>query len=307
MDDIKPLVSVVMLVFNAEPYLDEAIESVLQQTFPDFELIIINDGSADGSLAMLQRWAKKDKRIRLYNQGNKGRSFSRNRGVELAQSEYIAMLDSDDIALPTRLEVHYKFMKKNPEVVIVGSQIEAICMKGVSLYFSGTPLYIHDEIESSLLNDHGVQLCQGASMMRKSAVLQVGGYNENYTVGEDTDLFLRMALIGNLANVPNVLLKYRQHFESSTNASNSSVYRESSLLRLEKAWLDRDLTFPRDFKHWSEGMRTKTAKDDLLQWGWNALLKGEREIAMFYAKKLLFLRDLDLNVMRFFWCVIRGR
>jgi glycosyltransferase involved in cell wall biosynthesis len=300
----NPKISVIIPVYNSEKYLDEAVQSILDQTFSEFELIIINDGSTDSSLAMLKKWAEKDRRIRLFDQENAGRSFTRNRGLELAESEYIAMLDSDDIALPTRLEVHYEFMENNPEVVIVGAQIEGICMKGLSLFYSGTPLFDHNEIETALLNDHGVQLCQGASLMRKSAALKVGGYNEKYTVGEDTDLFLRMALIGKLANVSNVLLKYRQHIESATNASNSDIYR-NSMLRIEKAWLDRGETSPPDFKHWSEGMQVRTPKDDLLQWGWNALAKRDKKITKYYAKRLLFMRSFDLDVLRFYFCILR--
>jgi len=306
MSATHPLVSVVMPVFNAALYLDEAIKSILVQSLTEFELIIINDGSTDDSLNLLQSWADKDYRIRLYTQKNKGRSFTRNRGVELAKSDLISMLDADDIALPTRLEVHYEFMKNNPDVVVVGAQVEGVCMEGVPLYKSGAPLLLHDEIESSLLNDHGVQLCQGASMMRRSAILKVGGYDEGYAVGEDTDLFLKMALIGKLGNVPDVLLYYRQHLESSTNAANANLYSDS-LSRIKKAWNDRRLTLPDDFKHWSEDMRAKTQKGDLLQWGWNALLKGEIKIAFKYIKELLVRGYFDLDVLRFIFCVIRGR
>lgn len=303
--NMKPLVSVVMPAYNVSSYIDEAIQSILEQSLTDFELIIINDGSTDDSLERAKLWAEKDKRIKLYDQENKGRSYTRNRALELACSDLVATMDSDDVSLPNRLEVQYNFMNANPDVVVVGGQVDAICMMGLDLYTTNFPLH-HQEIEQALLNDDGVQLCQPATMMRKSIALDAGGYDQSYSVGEDTDLFLRMALKGKLANVNEVLLKYRKHPESSTNASNSGIYRES-LSRIKKAWADRGIDFPDNFQHWSDAIRFKSPKDDLLKWGWNALAKGEFKKARAYAKKLVSLGSFDLSSMRFYFCVLRNR
>lgn len=304
MSERKPLVSVVMPVFNTAAYLDDAIQSILNQTLTDFEFIIINDGSTDNSLALVKYWAEKDQRIKIYDQQNKGRSFTRNRSLQLASSDLIAMMDSDDISLPHRLAVQYEFMNNNPNVVVVGGQLDVICMMGVDLFTTNFSL-LHEEIEKAILHDNGIELCQPTTMMRKSVALDVGAYNEEYQVGEDCDLFLRMALKGDLANLPIVLLKYRTHLNNTTSTQNLELYR-GSLPRIQKAWQSRNMELPHDFKHWSEGY-ARTQKDDLLRWGWNALVKNQIGTARYYAKKLLFLGQYDINVLRFLVCTLRGR
>jgi glycosyltransferase involved in cell wall biosynthesis len=297
-------ISVLMPVYNAEDYIQYAVESILSQSFTNFEFIIIDDGSTDNSMIILEKLADKDGRIKLFSQENKGRSFTRNKCLALACSELVVTMDSDDISLPNRLQLQYDYMLNHTDVVVVGGQVDAICMMGVDLYKSAFPLE-HENVQEALLNDDGVQLCQPSTMMRKSVALSLGGYNEEYLVGEDTDLFLRMALKGKLANLPDVILKYRKHPGSSTNVSNLGLYRES-LIRVSKAWSDRGLNIPSDFSHWSENLQNRTPQDDYLQWGWNALSKGEKKIANFYAKKLFFLFSYDVSVLRFYFCVVRG-
>lgn len=305
MNEIAPLVSVVMPVFNTRSYLDEAIASIMRQTFPNFELIIINDGSTDGSLALARQWEKKDRRIRVFDQSNKGRSFSRNRGLELATTEFIVMMDSDDIAEETRLQLCYEYLQNNSEAVAVSGQYERVCMYGVPLQKSSLPLD-HKSIVNDLLQDKGDSFTQGASMYKKSLAQKVGGYNLSYDLGEDADLFLRMALHGELINLPDVLLKYRRHPNSITSTADEQLV-ENCIKRLNSAWLDRGLLMDSDFEHYLKKTIKREKHEDILQFGWNALNKGETKIARRYAKSLFFSKPFSLKTYRFLYCALRGR
>jgi glycosyltransferase involved in cell wall biosynthesis len=119
-----PLVSVTMPAYNAERTIAEAIESILTQEFRDFELIIVDDGSSDGTASIIGRYAKTDQRIvKLTNQDNQGIARSRNKALAAAKGQYIACLDSDDVAEPSRLRMQLEFMAKNPDCVLVGSDL----------------------------------------------------------------------------------------------------------------------------------------------------------------------------------------
>jgi glycosyltransferase involved in cell wall biosynthesis len=124
--DINPTISVVMSVYNAEHYLKDAIESVLQQTYGNFEFIIINDGSSDGSLKIIQDYKLKDHRIVLINRENRGLIASLNEGLSIAKGKYIARMDADDICIPSRLEKQLIFLENNPEFGVVGSRAVSI-------------------------------------------------------------------------------------------------------------------------------------------------------------------------------------
>jgi len=300
-----PLVSVIMPVFNAALYLDEAIESILRQTFTDFELIIINDGSTDYSSELLKQWEGKDNRIRLFSQKNKGRAITRNRGLELASTGYVAMMDADDIAAPNRLQLCYEYLENHHDVVAVSGQYETICMYGVQLETSSTPLE-HEDIERSLLQDLGAVFIQGASMIRKSVAITAGGYDPSYELGEDTDLFLRVALKGKLMNLPEVFLYYREHPDAITNIVNKNLI-PHCIQRVNKAWDDRGLTLDENFEHWLENLPERTVQQKLLLWGWNSLRKGRVDISRRYAKKLIFSHPLSVDSYRFSYCAIRGR
>jgi glycosyltransferase involved in cell wall biosynthesis len=117
----EPAVSVVMPMYNAAPYVGEAVRSVLGQTFSDFELIVIDDGSKDDSATEVERAAKGDARLRLIRQSNSGVSVASNKGTELARGEFLARADSDDICLPNRLEKQVGYLREHPDCVAVGA------------------------------------------------------------------------------------------------------------------------------------------------------------------------------------------
>jgi hypothetical protein len=202
-----PSISVVMSVFNGERFLRDAVESILDQSFCDFEFIIIDDGSKSAVGSMLDWYQKSDPRIRVYHQENRGLIESLNRGCGLAQGKYIARMDADDVAVSDRLAWQLEFMERHPEVAVVGGAVEFIDQSGKVLRVARQPLH-NDEIQRKLL-DQSV-MWHPSVLMRKSAFARVCGYR-NVVDAEDYDLWLRMAELFELANLSQTLLKYRLH------------------------------------------------------------------------------------------------
>ena len=208
----SPSVSVCMPVYNTERYVAEAVESILAQTFGDFELIIIDDGSTDGSRAILERYAKQDDRIRLISRPNTGIGGARNEALGMAKGELIAVMDSDDVALPERFEVQVAYLREHPEVVCLGSVVQCIDEAGRFL-FEANPAMDHEAIQEEALRGC-CPLAQCSMMMRREAVLAVKGYDPELSPAEDLDLVLRLGERGKLVNLPQVLQKYRWHDQS---------------------------------------------------------------------------------------------
>ncbi len=197
-----PRVTVLMSVYNGEKYLREAIDSVLSQTFGDFELLIINDGSTDGTWEILESY--KDARIRLFNQDNMGLTRSLNKGIQLSRCEYIARMDADDIALPERLGKQVRFLDEHPEIAAVGSfHHEENLTRAVSIkkFPADDPA-----IRKILLKKNPIS--HPTVMIRRSILIKIGCYNEGeeYKYIEDYELWSRLARAYKLANIPEALV-----------------------------------------------------------------------------------------------------
>ena len=203
-----PAISVVMSVFNGEAFLNEAVESILAQTFTDFEFITIDDGSTDCTPAVLSQYAKRDERVRVFSQKNIGRAESLNRGIGLARASLIARMDADDIAFPQRLEQQFEFMKEHPEVGLLGGAIELVTSTGRRFGVD-----IQPAMDSDLRT--GMARCNpfrhSTVIMRKETVLACGGYRKPLLDADDYDLWLRMAERTQIANLPQIVLSYRVH------------------------------------------------------------------------------------------------
>jgi glycosyltransferase involved in cell wall biosynthesis len=200
-----PRISVVMSVFNGERFLCEAIESILDQSLIDLEFIIIDDGSTDNSASILASYRRKDARVHVYHQENRGLSDSLNRGCGLARGKYVARMDADDIAFRNRLALQIEFMEAHPEVAVVGGAVEFVDATGKVLTIARYPCE-NREIQSALL-DASV-LWHPTVLLRKEVFAVVGGYRK---IAEDYDLWLRIAEHFQLANLDAVVLKYRLH------------------------------------------------------------------------------------------------
>jgi hypothetical protein len=209
-----------MSVLNGELYLREAVESILNQTFRDFEFIIINDGSTDGTAAILEFYQKSDPRVRVYGQENRGVGESLNRGCGLAQGKYIARMDADDIALSDRLARQIEFMEAHAEVDVVGGAVEFIDVTGKPLITVRYPETDYD-IKSRAFSRQS-PVVHPTALFRRDVFVSVGGYRPVF-MAEDYDLWLRFAQHGQLANLQEVVLKYRIHPEQVTCRSVSGL------------------------------------------------------------------------------------
>jgi glycosyltransferase involved in cell wall biosynthesis len=197
-----------MPVYNSERYLSEAIKSMLDQSFTDFEFIIIDDGSNDGSPVILKKYAAEDRRVKIATQTNQGIIAALNKGINMARGAYIARMDADDISFPQRLKDQVEYLKNHPECVALGARVQFIDPNGFILKTYNMPCS-HDEIFRELLRGNGGAIVHPVAMFRKEAVLAAGGYRKECRHLEDYDLYTRLAEKGRLANLPDILLKYR--------------------------------------------------------------------------------------------------
>jgi GT2 family glycosyltransferase len=204
----QPLVSVVMVVCNVERYLAESIESILGQTFRDFEFIILDFGSTDASKSIVSGYAAKDSRIKQSEIAHCGLAEARNAVCSLAQSRYIAVMDADDVSMPDRLKWESGFMEEHPEIGVVGGAIQWIDGTGRPLRVDSRPA--HDsEIREALLDHY--PFCHSSLLMRRDDFARSGGYRPAFAPAEDYDLAIRMSEYCKCANLEQVVLKYRIH------------------------------------------------------------------------------------------------
>ncbi len=205
----KPSISVVMPVYNALPFLEESISSILEQTLSDFEFVILDDASTDGSLELLRKWSLRDKRIQLHEGKRRlGVSGSSNAVVSKARASIVARMDADDIAHSDRLRRQWKIIEGRPDVAVVGT----LC-KGINA--SGREVRPRDRWRLVRRSIH-IPFPHGSAMFRREVFDQVGGYDEKAAGGEDQDLFLRMAARGRVLTLPDVLYSYRYHSSNAT-------------------------------------------------------------------------------------------
>ena len=245
---MNPLITVLMPVYNGEKYLKEAIESTLNQTFKDFEFLIIDDGSTDKSAETIKSF--NDNRIRLErNKTNLGLIKTLNKGLGLAKGKYIARMDCDDVSLPKRLSVQVNFMEKYPEIGVCGSWVKVIGLKNE---FINKYPQDNEEMRAFLL--FNTPLAHPAVIIRKEVLSKYQlEYDENYKHAEDYELWSRVVEHTKITNIPKVLLHYRIHSESvskknlSTQADNSNVLRLKLLEELGVSPTREELDIHRRF------------------------------------------------------------
>lgn len=224
-----PSLTVLMPVYNAGAFLREAVESILCQDYADFEMLAINDGSTDGSGVLLDEMARRDQRITVAHQQNRGLVETLNRGFHLARAPLVARMDADDIAAPGRLGKQMAFMEEHPETGLLGGAFEIFSSTGVVVQRVEHPCS-NAKIQSTLLN----YCCMGhpTVLVRRDLVLQAGGYRKVFQGCEDYDLWLRLAEKTVLANLPDVLLQYRCH---SRQTSISNLWQQAACALAAKA------------------------------------------------------------------------
>lgn len=224
-----PAISVVMTAFNATLYIKDAIQSILDQTFSDFEFIIINDGSTDNTLAIAKSF--NDSRLRIFsNDKNLGMAANFNKGIALSRGEFIARMDADDISLPVRFEKQITFLRKNREIGIVGSYVKTIGKSGgrTVRYFTRP-----EEVKASLL--FSTSLAHPSVMMRREIFSKFNlNYRAEFNPADDYDLWERASAFTKIANMPNVLLLYRVHEKNITSTKNEERKAGASEVRLRQ-------------------------------------------------------------------------
>ena len=227
---VNPRVSIVLPVWNGARYLEGTLSSLRSQTMGDYELIIIDDGSDDGTSAILSKGAQVDHRIKLItNRRRSGMGFVFTQGIGLATADYVARMDGDDIAHPERLARQLDFLEANSGVVIVGSQIQLIDSLGALLGIRRYPL---SDIDLRRAMARYSPFAHPATMYRRRAVLDLGGYDSRWAPAEDLDLWIRLSRVGELANLPDTLLSYRLHGESVTSRQGLRMQAQSARVRI---------------------------------------------------------------------------
>ncbi len=214
-----PLISIVLPVYNGENYLAQAIQSLLNQSFTDFELIVINDCSTDATEEVIRSFS--DPRI-VYakNERNMHLIYSLNKGLDLAKGKYIARMDHDDIALPDRLKKQVEFLEAHPEVMVLGTLIERFSDQGRS-FLPKFPFEADDVAVSMLFFN---PISHPSAMFRSWPVKAHGlRYNPDIFNAEDYALWWDMRQFGEIKNYPEVLLRYREHANQITRAQAVTV------------------------------------------------------------------------------------
>jgi glycosyltransferase involved in cell wall biosynthesis len=251
-----PAVSVLLPCYNAAETLDVALESLMCQTFPDFEIIAVEDGSSDSTLSILRSWVDKDGRLRIIRQPHLGIIAALNAGLRQCQAPYIARMDADDRAHPERLGRQVAYLEAHPNVAVVSSLVEGFpteqVRQGFRIYMDWlNSLVTNDDIRREMFVES--PLAHPSVVFRADLVEQAGGY-QDHGWAEDYDLWLRLYLAGaGFAKLPEVLLEWREHPGRLTRVD--PRYSLENFLRLKAYYLRRGpLASRQSIMVWGAGM-----------------------------------------------------
>ncbi len=290
-----PNISVILPVYNAERYLSLAVTSILAQTYRDFECVIVNDGSTDGSEAILRKLAADDSRIKLISRPNKGFLPTLAEAIAASSAPLIARMDADDISRPDRFAKQVAYLEQHPEVVVLGGAYELIDSEGRRLRTMHQPLD-HETLVRTCLQGT-TPLCHPLTMIRRDALDRVGGYDASTFPAEDLDLWLRLSEVGRLACLPDVLLDYRLH---SGSISETKQARQIEAMHAVVARASARLNKTVDFKA-GDGWRSTGASGkltQLLKYGWWAWNSGETQTARAYGWQAVRAKPIDIRAWK---------
>lgn len=231
----EPLLSVILPVYNAEKYLKQSIESILKQTYKNFEFIIINDGSNDNSMRIINKYANEDNRIRIIDRDNRGLVYSLNEGISISKGKYIARMDADDISMPERFEKQLHFFNQNNDYGVVSSFIN-VFGHGYSENENMEYEFMHNKENIELIDILCCKhyICHPTVMIKKYIFDKYGGYREDYRYSEDLELWSRLLRNGiKFKNLPDKLLKYRRDKGSKTYSQKDLVGLDIIRFRIE--------------------------------------------------------------------------
>jgi glycosyltransferase involved in cell wall biosynthesis len=303
LDKTTPAISVILPVYNAARYVCNAVGSVLSQTYDDFELLAFDDGSTDGSLNILREFEAKDRRVRAFFRENRGLVQTLNELIGLARGRYLARMDADDICRPQRFEKQIAYLESHPECVAVGTGSLLIDPNGRPICEHIYEL-THDKIDEIHLSGEAIsRLCHPSTIMRKDAVVQIGLYREEFRLAEDLDLFLRLAEVGQLANIPDIMLEYRHHLDSVCYKhadEQGNVGRRA----VEQARIRRGIVGHSEI--YQSQVNSASSAETHRKWAWWALAAGNVATARQHAIIAFAKEPLNKESFRVFACAMRG-
>jgi len=218
MDDHMPILSVVLAVYNGERYLGSALKSILDQTFKDFECIVIDDGSTDCTPEILKEFT--DSRLKIISQENKGLTKSLNYGISISRGIFIARMDADDIADLNRFKIQLDFLQQSPEVAVCGTLARLIDTQGADIGEYCVPINYRTIRRHLLFHNPFIH---PSVIFRKNIFYEVGGYDETYRYAQDYELWSRIVPAYKTINIDQYLLKYRKLDSGITKSKNLKV------------------------------------------------------------------------------------
>ncbi len=293
-----------MPVRNAQAYLPDAIGSIIAQTYTDFELIIADDGSSDNSPAIARQWAQRDGRVVLLELPPAGYLRALKKAVVAAKGSLLARMDADDISMPQRFARQVAYLDEHPKCVLVGANVITMDQDAALIGVMPDIVFGHEAIDQALLR-RGWPIVHPTIMMRASALAQIGGYREEFYPNDDHDLFLRMAEIGEIENLPEVLLHYRKHL-ASISATNADRMTEMVGKVIIDACRRREIPVPAEVTQAQVRPSMRTV-DVQRFWAWQAVKNHNISTARKYALATLWRRPLSFQSWRLTYCAVRGR
>ena len=291
-----PRVTVLLPVYEAERFLAEAVESILAQTQRDFELLAIDDGSRDGSAAILDAYARRDPRVRVVRRPHAGLVATLNEGLALARGELIARMDADDVALPDRLERQLARLDLESALVCIGGGFAVIDAAGrtIDRVF---PACDHAAILARALCGES-SISHSAATYRRDAVRALGGYDESARLVEDLDLWLRLAEVGTLANLPELVSRVRHH-EGSLSERNAAAQLEQARHVAERACrrrgIDASQVRPRPWRAFPDRRSRQLVALGRAHAAWRI---GERRTALIYGLRAFCMQPFSVSIWR---------
>jgi glycosyltransferase involved in cell wall biosynthesis len=298
--------SVVLPFYDAELYLEQAVRSVLSQDFRDFELILIDDGSKDKSPLIAAQLAQSDARVRVVTQANLGLVKALNLGIAESLGDIVFRMDADDVCHVDRFGKQLRYLYENPECVAVGSWVNLTDPEGEILFESKLPLE-HQKIDASHMLGLGGTICHPAVAIRRVALEMVGGYRADVPHAEDLDLFLRLAEIGELANIQKSLLDYRQHHQSIGHK-----YRSDQLKSVERAVGMANERRKLEASQSSSSQKTENASFSSeaathRKWAWWAVAGSNFKTARKHLLRSLILEPFSILNLKLIWvCLVKN-
>lgn len=286
-----PKLSVYTTVYNGEKYLAEAIESILHQTFIDFEYIIVDDGSTDSTPEILAKYINIDKRIKVTtNEINLGLPKTRNIGLKNTRGQYVAIQDADDISLPERFAKQVGYLDNHPEIILVSTRVDRIDENGHSLG-EGTVIRPKNWEETKRQLKRTNIIVQGSTMFRRDPIMKIGGYREKFQFSEEYDLWLRLCEIGRIEILPEYLYKWRFTGGSTSLKKNKQFHyfhkcAQTFQKERERSGTDSYATWePTPPKSQTSSESSLTAYD--FQKTYYLIISGKKTLARDNAKKMI--------------------